>query len=86
MSRNKVFRRKLLATFLFSLVSAGLLIVHGLFFDLDVSQIKRLTLEGFLVTFVMVFFGLLILEKIFNIEDHEEIIKIKKRLNQLEKR
>jgi len=86
MSKNKVFKRKLLATFLFSLASAALLIIHGLFFDLDISQIQRLTLEGFIATFVLVFVGLLILERIFDIEDHEEIIKMKKRIARLERK
>ena len=71
---------------MFSVISSILLIIHGLFFDLDFSQIQRLTLEGFAFTFVLVFTGLIILEKIFNIEEHEEIIKIRKRLNKLEKK
>jgi len=62
------------------------MIVHGIFLDLDFSQIKRLSLEGFIFTFVLVFIGLLILEKIFNLEEDKEIIKIKKRLNKLEKK
>jgi len=53
---------------------------------LDFSQIKRLSLEGFVFTFVLVFVGLLILEKIFNLEEDEEIVKIKKRLNKIEKK
>ncbi len=83
---KKIFRRKLLATFIFSVVVSALQIVHGMFFDLDFSQIKRLTLEGFIFTFILTFVGLVILEKIFTLEDHDEIIKIKSRLNRLEKR
>jgi hypothetical protein len=62
------------------------MIIHGIFLDLDFSQIKRLSLEGFIFTFVLVFMGLLILEKIFNLEEDEEIIKIKKRLNKIERK
>ena len=75
-----------MATILFSLSAAVLLIVHGLFFDLDISQISRLSVEGFAVTFVLVFIGLLILEWIFDIEEHDEILEIKKRLGRLEKK
>lgn len=83
---KKRFQRKILSTFAFSVVASALMIVHGIFLDLDFSQIKRLSLEGFIFTFVLVFMGLLILEKIFNLEEDEEIVKIKKRLNKIEKR
>jgi len=79
------FERKILSTIIFSAVASLLGIIHGLFFDLDLSQIKRLSLEGFIFTFILVFTGLIILEKIFNIEEDEEIVKIKKRLNRIEK-
>ena len=55
------------------------------FFDLDFEQIKRLTFEGFIFTFILVFIGLIVLEKIFTLEEDEEIIGIKRRLNKLEK-
>jgi hypothetical protein len=73
-------------TFVFSIISSVILIIHGLFFDLDITQIKRLTIEGFCATFILVFVALIILEKIFTLKDDEEIINIKKRLNKLEKR
>ncbi len=83
--KNKVFKRKFLATLILSLVSAPLLIIHGMFLDLDFAQIKRLTLEGSFITFICVFIMLLVLEWIFDIEDHEEIVKLKKRVSKLEK-
>jgi len=83
---KKRFRKKLFATFIFSVVASVMMIVHGLFFDLDVSQIKRLSVEGFLFTFVLVFVGLVILERIFNIEEDAEIVGIKKRLGKIERR
>jgi len=83
---DKRFKGKLASTFVFSIVASVLMIVHGLFFDLDFSQIKRLSFEGFLFTFVLVFVGLVILEKIFTIEEDVEIFKIKKRLLKLEKK
>ncbi len=79
------FEKKIFATIIFSVVASALMIVHGLFFDLDVSQIKRLSIEGFLFTFVLVFVGLVILEKIFNIEEDSEIVGIKKRIGKIEK-
>ena len=83
---KKRFKKKLLATLVFSLISSVLLIIHGIFFDLDLSQIERLSLAGFVFTFFMVFIGLIILEKIFTIEEDEEIIGLKRRLGKLEKK
>ncbi len=50
------------------------LIIHGIFFDLNVEQIKRLTLGGFILTFLVIFPSLLIMEYIFNI-NNKEIVK-----------
>jgi len=83
---KRVFKNKILSTFVFSVVASIFLIIHGVFFDLDLSQIKRLTIEGFIFTFIMTFIGLVILERIFNLEEHEEILKIKSRLGKLEKK
>ena len=80
------FRKKLVATVVFSVVATVMMIVHGLFFDLDYSQIGRLSVEGFLFTFVLVFVGLIILEKIFNIEEDAEIVGLKKRVGKLERK
>lgn len=82
---KKRFRKKVVATFVFSAVASVMMIVHGLFFDLDFSEIRRLSVEGFLFTFVLVFVGLVILEKIFNIEEDEEIVALKKRLRKVER-
>ncbi|MAG39778.1 hypothetical protein CMI41_02320 [Candidatus Pacearchaeota archaeon] len=84
--KQKVFRKKVTATFLFSVVATFLLIIHGLFFDLDASQISRLSVEGFVATFILVFIGLLILEWIFDIEEHDEIVAMRKRIVKLEKK
>ena len=83
--RKNRFQKNIFATLLFSVIASLLFIVHGIFFDLDFSQIKRLSLEGFIFTFILVFVGLIILEKIFNIEEDAEIVQIKKRLGKVEK-
>ena len=83
---KKRFEKKIVATVVFSLVASVMMIVHGLFFDLDFSQISRLSIEGFLFTFVLVFVGLIILEKIFNIEEDAEIVSLKRRVGILERK
>ena len=82
---KKRFRKKLVATIVFSVVASVLMIIHGVFLDLDISQIGRLSAEGFLFTFVLVFVGLIILEWIFNIEEDAEIVGLKKRVGKLER-
>lgn len=83
---KKRFEKKIFVTFIFSVVASLMLIVHGIFLDLDFSQIKRLSFEGFIFTFILVFIGLITLEKIFNIEEDAEIVSIKKRLGKVERK
>jgi amino acid transporter len=86
MKKSQAIKRKLFATFLFSLISAIGLIIHGVFFDLDFSQIERLTIGGFFTTFILIFSTLMILEKIFDLENHEEFKKLEERVKKLEKK
>ena len=83
---KRKIKRELVGTLIFSLTASIALIIHGIFFDLDFSQIKRLSLGGFVFTFILTFLGLVILEKIFTLEENEEIQTMKKRLDKLEKR
>ena len=86
MIKRKAFRRKIYATLLFSLLAAVGLIVHGIFFDLDMSQIKRLSIEGAVITFLIVFPTLLLLEWIFDLENKEEFNLLEKRIKKLERK
>ena len=72
-------KKQVLILFVFSaLVSVGL-IIHGIFFYLDFSQIKRLTLEGFILTLFVIFPAILFLEWVFDLNN-------KKRFDSLEKK
>ncbi len=82
---KKGIKKEVLGTLIFSLCASIALILHGIFFDLDFSQISRLTIEGFILTFILTFLGLLILERIFTFEENKEIISLKKRLDKIEK-
>lgn len=86
MQRLKAVRRKILATLVFSILASIGAIIHGIFLDLDFSQIQRLSLEGFLLTFLVVFPSLLFLEWIFDLENHEEFKIVEKRISALEKK
>ncbi len=59
-------------------------IAHGVFFDLDFSQIKRLTFQGVLFTSLLVFPALLFIEWLFDWNNAEEMEDIKRRIKRLE--
>ena len=85
MKKLKSIRRKFITTVLFSLIASLFSIVHGIFLDADITQLKRLSIEGFLLTFLVIFPALLLLEWLFNLEDHEEFKIIEKRITILER-
>lgn len=78
--------KQLWAVLIFSIVLSLASIAHGIFFDLDFSQIQRLTLGGFISTFILVYLGLILLEWIFDLNNKEEMTKINKKINKIKKR
>ena len=69
----KIRIKQLMAVLIFSIVLSIASIAHGVFFDLDFSQIQRLTIGGFISTFILVYLGLILLEWIFDLNNKEEI-------------
>lgn len=55
------------------------------FFYVDFLQIQRFTIEGFVLTFIVLFPSLLFLEWIFDLEDKEEFKMLESRIGTLEK-
>jgi hypothetical protein len=86
MHKLKSIKRKFIATLLFAFIASAALIIHGIYFDLDLSQLQRLSLEGFLLTFIIIFPTLLFLEWVFDLENHEEYKYLENRINELEKK
>jgi len=75
-----LLKKQVLILFVFSvLVSIGV-IIHGMFMDLDFAQIKRLTVEGLILTVLVVFPAVLFLEWVFDINNKKKFEDIKKRL------
>jgi len=70
---------------LLSVIIAIGLIIHEIFFDLDLPQIRRLTISGSVITFLIVFPLLLITERLFDIDNKYEIEKLKKEIEKLKK-
>jgi hypothetical protein len=82
----KSIKRKIFATLVFSIIASIGLIIHGVFFDLALDQVRRLSLGGFILTFIILFPTLLLLEWIFDLENHEEFLKLEKRIKKLERK
>lgn len=82
----KIINKQILIILVFSIISAVVAIIHGIFFDLDLGQIKRLTLEGIILTFFVIFPIIIFLEYVFDINNKKELDKINRRLAKLEKK
>ena len=76
----KIRIKQLWAVLIFSIVLSIASIAHGVFFDLDFSQIQRLTLGGFISTFILVYLGLILLEWIFDLNNKEEMNKLNRKI------
>ena len=72
-------KKQILILFVFSFLISIAAIIHGLYMDLDFSQISRLTIEGLILTVLVVFPAVLFLEWVFDINN-------KKKFNELEKK
>ena len=81
MKKMHFVKKQILILFVFSaLVSVGL-IIHGVFFDLDFSQIQRLTLEGFVLTLVVIFPAILFLEWVFDLNNEKRFDSLERKIN-----
>ena len=79
-------KKQVLILLVFSiLVSVGA-IIHGIFFDLEFDQIQRLTFEGLVLTFLLIFPGILFLEWVFDINNKKEVDRLEKKIIKLEKK
>jgi len=77
-------KKQILILFIVSILGAAGGIVHGVFFDLDWSQIGRLSFFGVIFTTFIVFPAILLFEYIFDLNNKQEIRQLKQRIEQLE--
>jgi len=82
----KIIKKQILILFVFSILISIAMIIHGVYMDLDISQIKRLTIEGIILTILVVFPAILFLEWIFDLNNRQELKKISKKINKLKKK
>ena len=79
-------KRQILILLVFSVLTAILSIIHGIFFDLNFSEISRLTFEGIVITFIVIFPAVLFLEWVFDMNNKDKISKLEKRLSKVERK
>lgn len=73
-------KKQILILFVFSaLISVGM-IIHGVFFDLDFSQIQRLTFEGFILTLFVIFPAILFLEWVFDFNNEKRFEELERKI------
>ena len=87
MSINKNFaswKKQILYFLIISVFGSVAGIAHGVFFDLEWSQIQRLSLYGIVFTTVIIFPALLLFEYVFDIDNQKEITELKQRVGKLE--
>ncbi|MFA5174277.1 MAG: hypothetical protein WC438_03795 [Candidatus Pacearchaeota archaeon] len=81
----KLLKKQILIILVFSILASITMIVHGVFFGLDWSQIKRLSIEGIIITFLIVFPGILFLEWIFDVNNDARFKKLEDKINKLKR-
>ncbi len=75
-----LLKKQIFILFVFSILISIAAIIHGIFIDLDFSQIKRLTIEGLIITLLIIFPAILFLEWIFDINNKKRFDEIERRL------
>jgi hypothetical protein len=80
-----LLKKQVLILLVFSVAVAVAAIIHGIFFDLDFSQIKRLTMEGFLLTLFVVFPTILFLEWVFDLNNKKKFEELEREIGELKK-
>ena len=73
-------KKQVLILFVFSVLISIASIIHGIFMDLDFSQIKRLTIEGLIFTLFIIFPAILFLEWIFDLNNKKKFDDIERKL------
>ncbi|NCF75535.1 MAG: hypothetical protein GWO87_03560 [Xanthomonadaceae bacterium] len=85
--KNLKVNKKQFTILLFSsLLISVLAISHGVFFDLDITQIKRLTFAGIIITMFITLFFLFFLEWVFDLDNNAKIEKLCKEIEDIKKR
>ena len=86
MKSIKLLKIQILVLLVFALLVSIASIIHGVFFDLEFEQIKRLTFQGLIFTLIVIFPSLIFLEWVFDLNNKRKFEEIEKRMERLEKK
>ncbi|MEA2088915.1 MAG: hypothetical protein U9O55_03700 [Patescibacteria group bacterium] len=86
MKNLKFNKKQFIILLLFCFFGSVLAITHGIFFDLNIAQIKRLTFIGVALTMFIAFLFLLFLEWIFDLDNEIKIEKLSKEIEDIKKK
>jgi len=76
-------KKQWLILFVLSIIGAIGGIIHGVYFDLDLSQIKRLSLFGVIFTAGIVFPAILFFEYVFDLNNQKQMNSLKEQIDDL---
>lgn len=79
-------KKQIIILAFFSLLLSAAAIIHGIYFDLDMAEITRLTTGGLVLTFLVIFPSVLFIEWVFDIDNAKRMEKLEKRIKALEER
>jgi hypothetical protein len=85
MQSIKLIKKQVLIILVFSVLLSIGGIIHGIFFDLDFAQIKRLTFEGIILTLIVVFPAIIFLEWVFDLNNKIKFNELEKKINSIKK-
>jgi hypothetical protein len=80
MMRLHFIKKQVLILFVFSVLISAAAIIHGVFFDLEFTEIKRLTLEGLILTVLVIFPAILFLEWVFDMNNRKKFDELERKL------
>jgi len=80
-----LIKKQVLILFVFAIFASVIAIIHGLFMDLDLTQIKRLTIEGLVITILIIFPAILFLEWVFDLNNKKRIDELEEEIKRLKK-
>jgi len=86
MKHLHIIKKQFLILLVFSILTSIIAIIHGIFFDLEFAQIKRLTIEGLILTLIIVFPAVIFLEWVFDLNNKKKFEELEKKIKKLKKK
>ena len=86
MRQLSVRAKQIIVLFFVAILGSVASIIHGVYFDMDFTQIERLTVEGLMFTIIVLFPTLLFIEWIFEWNNIARVKRLEERIKKLERK